>query len=151
MALNSPDFLIASAEGAEEVFDYTVDYLRNQGALKDISEKTQVELPTTLQLQVDYRILPYFNVAAHLQQAININDVANLHFNSAAVIVPRVEHNWFEVSMPISIYNNYSQFGLGAYFRAGPVYFGTDNFLYSLSATKYSGMNVYFGISTLIR
>jgi hypothetical protein len=151
MALNSPDFLIASAEGAEEVFDYTVDYLRNQGALKDISEKTQVELPTTLQLQVDYQILPYFNVAAHLQQAININDVANLHFNSAAVIVPRVEHNWFEVSMPISIYNNYRQFGLGAYFRAGPVYFGTDNFLYSLSATKYSGMNVYFGISTLIR
>lgn len=151
MALNSPEFLTASAEGSEEVFDYTVDYLRNQGALKDISEKTQIELPTTLQLQVDYQIMPYFNVAAHLQQAININDIANLHFNSAAVIVPRVEHNWFEFSMPISVYNNYRQFGLGAYFRAGPVYFGTDNFLYSLSATKYSGMNVYFGISTLIR
>ncbi len=151
MALNSPEFLAASTEGAESVFNYTVNYLRDKGAIRDISEKTQIELPTTLQLQADYQILPYFNVAAHIQQAINVNDIANLHFNSAAVVVPRIEHNWFEVSMPISVYNNYRQFGLGAYFRAGPVYFGTDNFLYSLSATKYSGMNLYFGFSTLIR
>ncbi len=151
MALNSAEFLAASAEGTEGVFDYTVNYLRSKGALKDVTERTQVELPTTIQLQFDYQVFPYFNIAAHLQQAININDIANLHFNSAVVIVPRIEHNWFEFSVPVSVYNNYKQFGLGAYFRAGPVFFGTDNFLYTFSATKYSGMNLYFGLSTLIR
>jgi hypothetical protein len=66
------------------------------------------------------------------------------------VVVPRIETKWFEISTPISIYENYSQFGFGAFVRVGPVFVGTDNMLKSLNTTSHTGMNMYFGISSVL-
>jgi hypothetical protein len=65
-------------------------------------------------------------------------------------VVPRFEHRWFELSTPLSFYDNYEQFGIGIFTRIGPIFIGSDNFLKSFTSNTYSGMNLYFGISSLL-
>ena len=150
MPLNTPEFVLAAVQGSEAVFDHVIEYAKSKGAYKSIDVLTAVNLPATVQLQADYQIVRYINVAAHWKQALNLDDPFTVRTNSSLVVVPRFEHAWFEFSVPLSIYNNYRKFGMGGFMRLGPVFIGTDNFLNSLSATKFTGMNMYFGFSTLI-
>ncbi len=150
MNLMTPEFLLAASNGSTGVFNYVTDFAKQKGIYQEVQEDIAMNLPTTVQIQFDYALLKYFNVAAHWQQRLSSIQENQILGNSSLVVVPRFEHRWFEVSTPISFYDNYEQFGFGLFTRIGPVFFGTDNFLKSFSNTKYSGMNMYFGVSSLL-
>jgi hypothetical protein len=84
------------------------------------------------------------------QQRVQLHGENTWLKNSSMVLAPRFEHKWFELSMPISSFHNYTEFGLGSFIRIHSIYFGTDNILSAFRASKYSGMNFYMGITTNI-
>lgn len=150
MNLMTPEFITAAANGSSGVFNYVTTFAKEKGIYQEIVEETTIDLPTTVQLQFDYSLIKYFNVAMHWQQRLLSIQQNQFVGNSSLVVVPRFEHRWFELSTPLSFYDNYEQFGIGIFTRIGPVFFGSDNFLKSFSSNKYSGMNLYFGISSLL-
>jgi hypothetical protein len=150
MNLMTPEFITAAANGSSGVFNYVTSFAKEKGIYQEIVEETTIDLPTTVQLQFDYSVIKYFNVAMHWQQRLLAIQQNQFVGNSSLVVVPRFEHRWFELSTPLSFYDNYEQFGIGIFTRIGPVFFGSDNFLKSFSSNKYSGMNLYFGISSLL-
>lgn len=150
MNLMTPEFITAASNGSSGVFNYVTSFAKENGIYQDIVEETTIDLPTTIQLQFDYSLLKYFNVAMHWQQRLLAIQQNQFIGNSSLVVVPRFEHRWFELSTPLSFYDNYEQFGIGIFTRIGPIFIGSDNFLKSFSSNKYSGMNLYFGISSLL-
>jgi hypothetical protein len=148
--MQDPAFLQAVTNGSSGVFNYVTEFAKQKGVYKSIEEDAVIDLPTTIQLQTDFQIVKYINVAAHWQQRLASVQQNIILGNSSLVVVPRIETKWFEISTPISIYENYSQFGFGAFVRVGPVYIGTDNMLKSLNAKSHTGMNMYFGISSVL-
>ncbi len=149
--IQTPEFILAASKGVNSVVDYTKEKAIQDGAYINQPEEVKIILPTTLQLQFDYQVVSMFNVAAQLTQAIDLNNPYQIQSNSSLVVVPRFEHAWFELSAPISLYNNYRSFGFGGFLRLGPVFLGTDNIIKSINPSKLQGVNFYFGISTLLR
>lgn len=150
MNLMTPEFLLATSNGSSEVLNYVTNFAKQKGIYQEVTESIAMTLPTTVQLQFDYSIIKYFNVAMHWQQRLSSIEQNQILGNSSLVVVPRFENRWFEISTPMSFYDNYEQFGLGLFTRIGPVFFGTDNFIKSFSSSKYSGMNMYFGVSSVL-
>ncbi len=148
--MQDPAFLYAVTQGSSGVFNYVTEFAKQKGVYKSIEEDAVIDLPTTIQLQTDFQLVKYINIAAHWQQRLASVQQNIILGNSSLVVVPRIETKWFEISTPISIYDNYSQFGFGAFVRVGPIFVGTDNMLKSLDTKSHSGMNMYFGISSVL-
>lgn len=148
--MHDPAFLQSVAQGSSGVFNYVTEFAKQKNIYKTITEDAVIDLPTTIQLQADYQVLSFFKVAAHWQQRLASVQQNVILGNSSLVIVPRLETKWLEFSTPISVYDNYSQFGFGAFVRTGPLFFGTDNLFKSFNATSHTGVNMYFGFSTVL-
>jgi hypothetical protein len=67
---------------------------------------------------------------------------------SSVSLIPRFETRGLEFAMPVLVYDDYQQFGLGFFTRIGPVYLGSDNLIKSLSGNSINGIDFYFGVST---
>jgi hypothetical protein len=151
LALNTPEFVSAVSQGSKAVLDHAITQAQEQGVLKSNNEITQVELPTTLQLQADWRIVQGVFVAAHWQQALRMGKKWEFAQFSSLAVVPRFEHKWFEVAMPLRYQSTFNRWSFGAHLRTGPVFIGTDNMANIFKTAPYSGMTFYMGITTLIR
>lgn len=150
MPLNNKEFALAATAGSQAILDYTLEAAREQGTLKNNNSITTVELPTTLQLQADVKIVKGVFVAAHWQQALNLGEKWEFTQLSSLAVVPRFEHKWFELAMPMRYQNAYKRFSLGGHLRTGPVFIGSDNMANIFKTAPYSGMTFYLGITTLI-
>ena len=151
MAMSSPEFLQAANEGSQAILDFAVESARQQGVLKSNNQRTQVELPSSIQLQADWKIMKGIFIAAHWQQFLRLGDKWNFSQLSSVAVVPRFEHKWFEFAIPLRAQNTLDRFSVGAHLRAGPVFVGTDNMANIFKIAPYSGMTFYMGITTLIR
>ncbi len=151
MALNTPEFVLALSQGSQAVLDHTLEIARQQGVLKNNNEKTRVVLPSTLQLQADWKILPGILVGAHWQQAMNLSGKWEFIQHSNVSIIPRFEHKWFEFAIPIRYQSFTNSMNFGMHTRMGPVIIGTDNVSNIFKTVPYSGMTFYMGIATLIK
>jgi hypothetical protein len=151
LPLNSLAFVQALESGSQGVIDYAIEAAKEQNVLKSNNEKTSVLLPSTLQLQFDWRVIPGFYVAGHWQQALHFADKWEFQQNSTVSIVPRFEHKWFEFSVPLRYQQQFNRISMGAHTRIGPVFFGSDNMGNIFKVSTYSGMTFYMGISTLMK
>lgn len=152
MPLTTPEFANAVEQGSQAVLDHIIETARNEGVLKSNNKTTRVTLPSTMHLQLDYKVYTGFLIAAHWQQRFNWNQ-GDFQFASrnSLTVVPRFEHKWFEFALPIRYQANFDPWSFGGFLRLGPVFFGTDNMANMFRASKYSGMNLYMGITTLIK
>lgn len=151
LALNNAAFIESLEQGTQGVLNYALDEAEKQGTLKTNNEKTEVVLPSTLQIQFDWRFIPGVYVAGHWQQALHIGDKWEFNQQSIIAVVPRFEHKWFEFSVPVRYQQQFNRMSIGAHTRIGPVFLGTDNMANIFKVSPYSGMTFYMGISTLIR
>ena len=151
LALNTPEFVQVASQGSQAILDYAIEKAREQGTLKSNNQITQVELPTTLQIQAYWRIVQGIFVAAHWQQALRFGEKLEFAQSSSLCVVPRFEHKWFEVAVPLRYQSTFNRWSFGAHLRTGPVFIGTDNMANIFKTAPYSGMTFYMGITTLIR
>lgn len=54
---------------------------------------------------------------------------------------------WFELAMPISMVDNYSNFALGASIKLGPLFLGSDNLGGAMGIGTLTGVDVYAGLA----
>ncbi|HEY1046675.1 MAG TPA: DUF5723 family protein [Bacteroidia bacterium] len=118
------------------------------GATKSYGFNTS--LPTALNVQMDFRLTKNFYLGAYLNQNLKKANSTGLRSTSMLSLVPRIESRGFELSMPLTLSENYKNFYVGFYTRIGPVFFGSDNLggLLNVAAnSQFSGADIYGGIS----
>lgn len=152
---NTPKWFVADSnfdaafeQGIDSGIRYIEQYAKDNLNYQKGTGTYTSTIPTTLNFRADYNIFKWFYVGLNWTQAVvNKRDIA-FRRPSSVVVIPRFESKVFEFSLPLSVYQDYSVFGIGAYMRLGPVFLGTDNFITSLRRNSYNGVDFYFGIST---
>lgn len=112
----------------------------------EITGKTKMGLPTSLQFFGDYNINGKFFVSA--QGAISLkkykeNPVS--HLINSFTVTPRFEKRWVSVYSPLSIRQYDSSLAWGIGVRAGPVMIGSGSILTNLISSKSKSTDVYVG------
>ncbi|MBK6994351.1 MAG: hypothetical protein IPH31_05295 [Lewinellaceae bacterium] len=100
-------------------------------------------LPTALSAQFDARVIPMFYVSGLLVQRVPLSKLS-VKRPSTLAVVPRFEHRWFSVSLPLVV-DDWQSFRAGAAVRLAWLYLGTDNIGSFTKKDKLSGADVYIG------
>jgi len=105
--------------------------IRSDFSNQSQSNQYSILLPSAFNMQIDYSIneLFYVNLSAHLTNFYASN--FKVHNFSALCIAPRIEHYWFNVSLPLVVNTlalSRSQYiNTGFNIRVGPLCIGTNN------------------------
>ena len=127
---------------------FAQDFARSKMNYEEGTGRITTAIPSTLNIQFDWNVVKWFYVGVSWSQAVvSRRDIA-FRRPSSLVVVPRLENRWVECAMPLTLYNDYKNVGLGWFTRIGPLFFGTDNLVTAIRSSRYSGMDFYLGIST---
>lgn len=131
----SNDFRIKeNGFNTEELLTYTLeglsDSINSNGSVIENDKIFKYKLPTTVNLNVDYRIIHhvYVNVNGRLALNQGTEHYSKAHYLNSASITPRFESKWFGLAVPLR-YNQYNKFNVGLGLRLGPVWIGSNNLL----------------------
>ena len=100
-------------------------------------------LPTALSAQFDVRIAPLLYVSGVLVQRVSLSKYS-VKRPSTLAVVPRFEHRWVSVSLPLVV-DDWQTFRAGAAIRLAWFYLGTDNLGSFFTKEKLSGTDFYIG------
>jgi hypothetical protein len=138
----------AFTQGIDSGIRFVRAFAQSRMNYEEGSGKITTSIPSTLNVQFDWNLVKWLYVGVNWSQAVvSRRDIA-LRRPSSLIIIPRIETKWFECSMPLCLYNDYKNVGMGWFTRIGPVFFGTDNLLKSIKSNSYNGLDFYMGIST---
>ncbi len=121
--------------------------VRNDFSNANQSSQYAILLPTALNTQLDVAVNRFFyvNVSTHLTPFFKSNPY-KVHNYSAVCFAPRIEHYWFDVSVPISFNalsaQRYNYLNTGLALRLGPLTIGSNN-LRPLRKGDISSLNFY--------
>jgi outer membrane protein OmpA-like peptidoglycan-associated protein len=90
-----------------------------------------VDLPTTLQANIDYWIAGGFAINAAGQFNMNRQGSLNLYNYNSYSLTPRWENSLYSVQLPLN-YNQLTKFNAGVAFRIGPFFAGSGSLLSAL-------------------
>ncbi len=103
-----------------------------------------IGLPTAFNVSFDYLYKKNWYINSRWVQRLGSYDGINIKAQSVLAVTPRYERKWFEVAVPVSVFDNYSNFAVGLGLRAGPLVLGSDNLGGLLSIGKTRGLDFYF-------
>lgn len=120
------------APGTFNNISSTKEFLDDIGTIYNLNNQYDGEyhvfMPASLNIQGDYHWKDNKYLAINWRQALlGQNRIGGISYSGISFI-PRIEKRFIEYSFPISFENNYTNLNLGAGMRAGPLYFGMDNF-----------------------
>ena len=133
-------------------FDSLVNVTFPQSEFGDPNNKTTYRMgtPLAVALNVDYMVNQriYLNFGAFLHPALykNLNKVhgiTNINFT------PRLESKWYDLGLPFS-YSVLGHFDVGLYFRLGPFFIGSPDFLRNAFGKTIKSFKLYGGIKVPI-
>ena len=142
-------FARAFASGIDSGLSFIKNYAKQNFNYSEGTNSEGISIPTTLNFQFDWNVIKMFYVGVNWSQSVVSRSDIAIRRPSSIVLIPRIETRLFEVSVPMSLYNDYRNAAVGLFARVGPVFVGSDNLLKSVNrSTSFSGFNFYFGIST---
>lgn len=100
-------------------------------------------MPAAFSAQIDVRIAPMFYVNSLLVQRLPLTKFS-VKRPSTLAVVPRFEHRWFSVSLPLVV-DDWRTFRMGAALRLAWLYVGTDNLGSFRTKDRLSGTDFYIG------
>ncbi len=104
-------------------------------------------LPSSFQINLDYHIQDKFYVNSLWVQGLRGSQSIGMKMPSSLSVTPRWEGKWFEIAMPLVLFDNYNAFAFGIAGRMGPLFLGTDNLGSFLNLNRPRSTDVYFGLS----
>ncbi len=104
-------------------------------------------LPSSFQINLDYHIQDKFYVNSLWVQGLRGSQSIGMKMPSSLSVTPRWEGKWFEIAMPLVLFDNYNAFTFGIAGRMGPLFLGTDNLGSFLNLNRPRSTDVYFGLS----
>lgn len=108
------------------------------------ADNFRMALPAVLSLQVDYGVTEFLYVNALYTQRLPTFSNGPRRGNLLAV-TPRIQHRWYSVSMPVSLYN-WSRLHVGVAARFGWLVVGSDDVAGIFSKENFTGSDFYFAI-----
>lgn len=132
-------------QGTESFFNAVNNSLGVDNASRTTSFNSV--LPTALQTSIDYQVKPNLYVNALWVQNLIRPGAFGIKGESVLAVTPRYENRWYELSLPVSLMNQYGSLGIGIAGRVGPVWLGTDHLAGLLNIGKPKAINIYGGIS----
>lgn len=141
-------FSSAFSNGIDSGIAFIKQYARDSFNYTEGTGSFTSNIPTTLNIQLDWNVFKMFYLGMNWTQSVVSKKDISLRRPSSFVLLPRFETRLLEVSMPISVHNDYKDFGLGLYARLGPVFVGTDHLFRTAKRSSFRGFDFYFGIST---
>jgi len=130
---------------ADEVEDDFVDALDNNFSSTNTLGDVRIALPTSLRLNIDYKLLPL--VYANLditQTVVKKNAPYNNNRLNLITFTPRFETRIISAYLPIS-YSPLGKTAIGAGLKLGPLIVGSGSLLSNLISDSPQMVNVYFG------
>jgi outer membrane protein OmpA-like peptidoglycan-associated protein len=112
------------------------------------STSYHVNLPTTLQGDIDYRVAGGFALDLAGQFTTTKTGSFNLYYYNSYSLTPRWENHLFSVELPLN-YNQLTHFNAGIAFRVGPFFIGSGSVLSALvhdSRQADLHVGVHFGM-----
>ncbi len=103
-----------------------------------------IGMPSALSLQFDYRVAPRFYVGALLTQRVKFSKYSLQRPNTLAV-VPRFEHRWFSLSLPV-VLDDWQSLRIGLAARLGFLVLGSDQLGSFFTQKKFTGTDFYIGL-----
>lgn len=119
----------------------------NLGLPAAVPSKARTLMPMAFQASIDYRYTDNIFVNAMLVTPLTKARSGNMRQESLLSVVPRYEHRWFEISLPVSLMNHYRSLGIGLAGRAGPLWLGTDHLGGLFNIGKPKALSFYAGLS----
>jgi len=107
-------------------------------------DKFTMWLPSALSIQYDYHYRKNWYVNAALILPFQLSNVS-LAQPALLAVTPRYESRWFDISLPLSLYNWY-QVRLGLAFRIYLLTIGTEKLGPFLGFSNFNGMDFYFSL-----
>ena len=105
----------------------------------------KTNLPTAFNLNFDYKIISKFYVNLNWYQSMRKKSKTGMRQQSSLSLTPRFESKWWDVSLPMSLNNDYSNFDLGVFVRLGVFYIGSDNISSVFKKKNVYGADIYAG------
>ncbi|MBC8109747.1 MAG: hypothetical protein H7Y04_01665 [Verrucomicrobia bacterium] len=130
------------AEQVQSVINNALDITPNEK-----KDNLKFGLPTTMNVNFDYRIYKKVYVNAFWIQGLRSQKSTAAYPLSVFSVTPRVQMKWLEVALPVSLVNNYKNLAVGAMARLGFLYVGTDNLAGALGGGSIYGTDFYFGLN----
>ncbi|MDH7463340.1 DUF5723 family protein [Chitinophagaceae bacterium 26-R-25] len=113
---------------------------------KATASSYSVSLPTTVNIDVDYRIAKriFINAAGFISTVKSASKPFNALYSSSVSVTPRYESSVFDFYVPVT-YNTLTKFNAGAGLRVGPLFLGSGSVLSAL-LDKSKQADAYVGI-----
>jgi len=127
------------------IYDYNDfnDFIDSTFTFYDVTDKYTMNLPMSLSLQADVRVVKgfYINFVPYLALMQGKNDENKNHYLSSINLIPRYDIAWFGASLPMQ-YNSNNKFNVGIGLRLGPVWIGSNDIFSTLIGGKVSRASV---------
>lgn len=135
----------------EEDIERYADILYESLGITDADKKTSFRsgLPTTLNVNVDYKIARNIYANATVIHNLRREGAIGMRQSSLLALTPRFEFKKFEASFPVALQNGYSVLTMGAMVRFMNFFVGSDNIGGAFNLGNPYGANVYMGVSLL--
>lgn len=145
----TPEFADAWSgnDGQENGIRYTDSVMRTLFDVDSSSQSVISHMPTTLNLQFDYNLFKIFYAGVNWSQDLRGKKSIGVRRPSYFVLIPRIEHRFAELAIPIGIMNDYRSARVGIYARVGPFFIGSDNIIGQIRSKNINGLDLYFGAS----
>ncbi len=129
--------------------DYTqaLDSFMNQfGTFSNTSGTARVGLPTRVVFSGDMQLRKHVFVAGVINQSLRARNSIHNRYQSYVMVSPRIEYKFFEFSMPAVLEYDYRSLRVGASFRFGPLYIGTNSLASFLYTRHVNDADIFAGI-----
>jgi outer membrane protein OmpA-like peptidoglycan-associated protein len=106
------------------------DSINKYYGTEDKNSYFKMKLPTTLNIDIDYKIANHFYVNLAGRYAFNrgFKHYEKMHYLNMVSLAPRYERRWWGVSVPMRI-NQFGFFSLGLGLRMGPLWIGSSDLI----------------------
>ncbi len=128
----------------QAVFD---SFIGTIGSYSSYIDDVNIGLPTRFVFNADRQIKNHLFVNGMLTQSLRKRHSKNARYQSAFMLAPRLEYEYFEFSLPLYLEYDYSAFRLGASMRLGPLYLGTNSLASFLYTRSVRDADIFVGIA----
>ncbi len=140
----------AFADGISSNSDYAAvadSFMQQFGSYREYESDLNVGLPTRLVASADFQIKKHFFVAGIISQSLRKKMSVHSRYQSFLMVSPRLEYRYFEVSLPAMLEYDYRSLRVGASFRFGPLYLGTNSLASFVYTRGFRDADLFAGIA----
>ena len=121
-------------------------FMHTFGTYTSTTGNAIIGLPTRLVLSADLQLRKHVFVSSVVSQSLRSRVSQHVRYQSFVMVSPRLEHRFFEFSLPVLLEYDYRSLRMGASFRVGPLYFGTNSLMSFVNTRSVRDADVFAGI-----